>query len=77
MKHEADVLLWLLRKDCDEGSAVLCEIPEYGWDARLFHNGDFQQSSRSSESERAEAWAEEWREERQAKGWVPLAWLES
>ena len=77
MENETDVPLWTLRKDYDSMSAVLREVPDYGWEGRLLYDERFQQGHRFSERKLAEAWAQEWRDELEAKGWVPLARLES
>lgn len=43
------------RKDANEATAVLREIPGYGWEARLLFRGDLRQSHRFEERRLAEA----------------------
>lgn len=65
------------RKDANEATAVLREIPGYGWEARLLFRGDLRQSHRFEERRLAEAEASEWRKDLEATGWIPRARVES
>jgi hypothetical protein len=65
-----DQHVWTLRKGDHEATAVMREIPELGWDARLLFQGDLRQSRVFRDVQEALTWVADWRADLEAQGWV-------
>jgi hypothetical protein len=65
-----DQHVWTLRKNENEATAIMREVPDYGREARLLFRGDLRQSRMFRDVQECIAWVGEWREELEGKGWV-------